>query len=202
MLSRLVFGTGSGYPNSQVDFQLYNALKYAVLSGGFNHIDTGSHFRFHRSERVVGCALRTLFDKYNVERDELFINSKQGMLLDDTYNQLPAPFLMKEMLANLPGLTEDDFIKNQIATDQQVLTCLHPAFLNATLNKTLATLNLGTLDCALLFDPFEVSMQHSMAANSNPDLYEEKYYAKLARAFEFYESCVADGRLRSYGITG
>ena len=31
---------------------------------------------------------------------------------------------------------------------------------------------------------------------------QERYRSTLARAFEFYESAVQDGRIKSYGITG
>ena len=40
-LSKLIFGTACGVPVPTGDLEQYNALKYAILSGGVNHIDTG-----------------------------------------------------------------------------------------------------------------------------------------------------------------
>ena len=67
----------------------YNALKYAVLSGGVNHIDTGHTFRRHRAEFTVATALTTLFQKYGLTRDEVFINTKQGFVGHDSIMDLP-----------------------------------------------------------------------------------------------------------------
>ena len=75
-LSKLVYGTASGGPWPREDFKQYNALKYAILSGGMNHIDTGHSFRQHRAELTIGKLLPTLFEKYGLERDEIFVNSK------------------------------------------------------------------------------------------------------------------------------
>lgn len=38
--------------------------------------------------------------------------------------------------------------------------------------------------------------------HATPHKRQERYYSTLARAFEFYESAVEDGRIKSYGITG
>ena len=75
-LSKLVYGTAAGPGAPSEDYRQYNSLKYAILSGGMNHIDTGHSFRQHRAELTIGKLLTTLFEKYGVEREELFINSK------------------------------------------------------------------------------------------------------------------------------
>ena len=75
-LSKFIFGSGSGNSDPNTDFKLYCALKYAIMSGGVNHIDTSHTFRRHRSELVVGKVLHTLIEKYGLEREEVFINSK------------------------------------------------------------------------------------------------------------------------------
>ena len=57
------------------------AIRTALLSGGINHIDTGNFFMFQRAEPIVGRALRTMFRKFNMSREEVFVNSKQGWLI-------------------------------------------------------------------------------------------------------------------------
>ena len=65
-LSRLIAGTGNGSTIPGTDFDLYCSLRYAVMGGGCNHLDTGHTFRSHRSEYVVGRVLRTLIEKYGL----------------------------------------------------------------------------------------------------------------------------------------
>ena len=84
-MSKLTYGTGSGFSFSQQDFFQYLAMRFALLSGGINHIDTGYFFRENRSERTVGKVLQTMFKKFGLKREEVFINSKQGLLGDNDY---------------------------------------------------------------------------------------------------------------------
>ena len=76
MLSKLVFGTQNKIVDPISDLKLYTTIKYAVLSGGINQIDTGHSFRDHRSEYIAGLAIRTLVNKFNVGRNEIFVCSK------------------------------------------------------------------------------------------------------------------------------
>ena len=69
-------GTSRGLSNALDDFRIYNTLKYGILSGGINHLDTGHSFRDHRSEHIVGLVLRSLVHKFEVNRSEIFLNSK------------------------------------------------------------------------------------------------------------------------------
>lgn len=59
------------------------------MTGGVNHIDTCSSWRNQRSERVVGMAIRALIEKYGFERNEFFVNVKQGFLEMDDVTETP-----------------------------------------------------------------------------------------------------------------
>ena len=48
------------------DFDVYNAVKLLVLSGGVNVIDTAINYRCQKAERSIGAALNTLFNKYGI----------------------------------------------------------------------------------------------------------------------------------------
>jgi diketogulonate reductase-like aldo/keto reductase len=138
----------------------------------------------------------------------------QGLLANDSINQLESEFLRKELASSDIGLKEDDFISiSQFGTsvDTKVYYSIHPKYLEASLSRSLGALNVSTLDCALLFDPFEHLYFYDKSAE-NPDLsnrllvtpdhkIEERYYTRLARAFEFYEKACQDGRLKSYGLS-
>ena len=68
-LSKMVFGTSWPRVGQQGDFFQYLSLKHALLSGGVNHIDTGSTQRQQDAERVVGQVLQTVTQKYGYGRD-------------------------------------------------------------------------------------------------------------------------------------
>ena len=77
---------------------------------------------------------------------------------------------------------------------------MHPAFLDFSLNYSLKKLQLSTLDAALLTQPHETCNHHDMQ-HASKEHRKQKYFDQIARAFEFYEKAVQDGRTRSYGIT-
>lgn len=68
-LSSVGIGTYMGAPDDITDFNMYNAIKASVLSGGINHIDTAPNYRYMRSEKTVGKALTVLDNKYDITRD-------------------------------------------------------------------------------------------------------------------------------------
>lgn len=62
-LSTVGFGTYLGKPDDEDDFDMYIALTYLVKSGALNFVDTAINYRCQKSERIIGAALRTLFDR-------------------------------------------------------------------------------------------------------------------------------------------
>ena len=78
---------------------------------------------------------------------------------------------------------------------------MHPEFLNFSLDYSLSKLGLQTLDAVLLTQPFEVAYHTKELRYASLERQLNHYYDKLAKSFEFYESAVQDGRIRSYGIT-
>ena len=58
---------------------MFNAIIESVETGGLNVIDTAINYRYQKSERTLGAALRFLLDnKYS--REELFLCSKIGYI--------------------------------------------------------------------------------------------------------------------------
>lgn len=58
---------------------MFNAIIESVETGGVNVIDTAINYRYQKSERVVGAALRYLLQQ-NYKREELFVCSKIGYI--------------------------------------------------------------------------------------------------------------------------
>ena len=49
-----------GLPDDQTDFDVYNAAKLLVASGGVNVLDTAINYRCQKAERSLGAAISTL----------------------------------------------------------------------------------------------------------------------------------------------
>lgn len=179
-----MYGTATGDSSPAEDYIQYNCLKHAILSG-VNQVDTGHSFRRHRSEYIVGLVLRTLVQKYGLDRSEVNVVSKQGWVGNDDHNEVPNAMLVSEIIHST-GLGHDDFVLGG-------LYCIDPAFLKHSLISSLKKMNLATLDVALVSYPTEVCK----------GIYgDAKYYNKLAKAFEFYEFAISKGWLKSYGVSG
>ena len=69
IISKFAMGTDEDTLGFHGDFMQYITIKHALMSGGMNHIDTASHFRYQNAERATGHALRTLCEKYGYFRD-------------------------------------------------------------------------------------------------------------------------------------
>lgn len=59
-LSSIGLGTYVGKPDSEDDLKQFNAVIDSVRSGGVNVIDTAINYRYMKSERTIGAALRYL----------------------------------------------------------------------------------------------------------------------------------------------
>ena len=137
-----------------------------------------------------------MFKKFGMTREEVFINSKQGFIGDNDFEEAPGQLVFEELIANT-SLTADDFY---VLDNEETYYSMHPAFLDFSLNYSLKKLQLSTLDAALLTQPHETCNHHDMQ-HASKEHRKQKYFDQLARAFEFYEKAVQDGRTRSYGIT-
>jgi len=66
---------------------MFNAIIDSVESGGLNMIDTAINYRYMKSERVVGAAIRYLLEKGIIKRENLIICSKNGFIPEDHDNK-------------------------------------------------------------------------------------------------------------------
>lgn len=113
-------GTYLGLPDDATDFDVYNAAKALILSGGVNVLDTAINYRCQRAERALGAALRTLIHKHGISRDEIFVCSKNGYIPHDADSGKSASILVAE-------LVEEGLItKEDVAAE---IHCMHPKFL-------------------------------------------------------------------------
>ncbi|MHA1338553.1 MAG: aldo/keto reductase [Promethearchaeota archaeon] len=176
-LSSLGMGTYLGAPDSSTDKLLINAIKNS-LNYGINVIDTAINYRFQRSERCIGIALKDIL-KIGFKRENFFISSKIGYIPGDYDAKLnPKEYINKVL---------NFFDKSEIIN----YNCIHPKYLEHQLFQSLINLNLRTLDLLYL---------HNTAESQLGVLGKKKYFNKLKAAFEFLEHQVDERKIKYYGM--
>src|SRR6185436_3121493 len=83
LLSSIGIGTYLGEADVDTD-EAYRSAVVRAVEAGVNVIDTAINYRFQRSERSVGKALRGLIASDTTRRDELVIATKAGFLTFDS----------------------------------------------------------------------------------------------------------------------
>lgn len=135
-LGSLGYGTYLGDPSTDHDTLYYNAIINGVQSGGVNVLDTAINYRYMKSERVVGAAVKELIN-IGYSREELFLCSKGGYITEDGDRD---GWTKKNMdqLVNSGGLPPKEIVADT--------HCMHPVFLQNQLELSLKNMQLGTLD--------------------------------------------------------
>src|SRR5436853_2511239 len=78
VLSSLGIGTYLGQPDAKTD-EGYTAAAVAAVESGINVIDAAINYRFQRSERSIGAAIRQLATR-GFEREEMVVWTTGGYL--------------------------------------------------------------------------------------------------------------------------
>ncbi|MDX6383914.1 MAG: hypothetical protein QOK48_1487 [Blastocatellia bacterium] len=178
--SSVGIGTYLGEADDETDARYAAAVERAVELGA-NVIDTAANYRFQRSERAIGTALRSLTER-GFAREELVICTKGGYLPFD--GALPA---------NVRQYVEETFVKPGIAGFADIAGgshCMTPRYLQSQLQQSLRNLNLSCVDVYYVHNP------ESQLGAVSP----EEFWKRLRAAFEFLEQSAAEGRIRNYGV--
>lgn len=180
-LSSIGIGTYLGNPDEATDARYRDAVVRAVQLG-VNVIDSAANYRFQRSERSIGQALKILAGEHNFARDELVICTKGGYL---PFDGAPP--------RDVRQYVEDTFVKLGIATFDDIVGgshCMTPKYLQNQLDQSLKNLGLACVDVYYIHNP-ESQLGH---------ISEAEFYDRLQRAFERLEQNRNDGKLRHYGV--
>src|SRR5262249_47338731 len=179
-LSSIGVGTYLGNANDAMDQQYAEAVLRA-LELGANVIDTAANYRFQRSERAIGEALRLAAD-LGVTRAEVLICTKGGYV---PFNGAPARDIRRYLEATFgpPGIARfEEFAGGS--------HCMTPAYLQTQLDQSLANLGLSCIDVYYIHNP------ESQLGFVSPD----EFYRRLGDAFAQLERNVAQGKIRMYGV--
>ena len=182
-LSSVGIGTYLGDPDEETDRAYADAVTRAVELGT-NVIDTAANYRYQRSERSIGEALRNL-TAAGFAREELIICTKGGYLPFDTHP--PAG------QAGVRAYVEETFVKPGVIQLSDIAAgshCMTPPYLAHQVAQSLRNMGLETIDVYYVHNP-ETQLQV---------VEQQEFYARLRAAFEQLERERAEGRLRFYGV--
>ncbi len=175
-LSSVGIGTYLGDPDEETDRAYADAITRAVELGA-NVIDTAANYRFQRSERSVGEAIKSL-TAAGFGREELVVCTKGGYIPFDTHP--PAG------QAGVRAYVEETFVKPGVIELSDIAAgshCMTPRYLAHQVAQSLRNMSLETIDVYYVHNP-ETQLQ--VVAR-------EEFDARLRAAFEQLERERADG---------
>src|SRR5215469_5227280 len=179
-LSSIGIGTYLGEPDKATDDGYAQAV-LSALSAGVNVLDSAINYRFQRSERSIGTALRQGIETHGVVRDELVLCSKAGYLTyDGTVPSDPRHYFVEE------------YIATGIAPREQLvggMHCMAPSYLKNQLERSRRNLGVETIDIFYVHNPEQ----------QLGEVTREIFYERLGRAFSALEEEAAAGKIRVYG---
>lgn len=152
----------------------------AVRSGTLNVIDTAINYRYQKAERAVRAALPALLQEY--QREELFLCTKAGYIPEDADSGETAGQLLERLVGQ--KLIESGDVVGQAH-------CMHPKFLEFSLNQSLTNLGVDTVDLMYL---------QNAAESQLPVTKKEEFLRRLGSAFEFLERARTDNKMGVYGL--
>ena len=180
-LSTIGIGTYLGNPDTATDSSYANAVVRAVQLG-CNVIDSAANYRFQRSERSIGQALKTLTGEHGFAREELVICTKGGYL---PFDGAPP--------RNVREYVNETFVKPGIASFEDIVGgshCMTPAYLQSQLDQSLRNMGLECVDVYYIHNP-ESQLGY---------VSESEFYSRLGLAFERLEENRKQGKLAHYGV--
>lgn len=179
-LSSIGIGTYLGNPDSLTDQKYAHAVVRAVQLGA-NVIDTAANYRFQRSERSIGNALKQLTSE-GFNRDEMLICTKGGYL---PFDGAPP--------SDVNSYVQETFVKPGIADFTDIVGgvhCMTPAYLQHQVDQSLQNLGLECVDVYYIHNP---ESQLGLVS-------EQEFYERLRGAFELLEANVKRGKIKMYGV--
>src|SRR4051794_16979164 len=175
VLSSIGIGTYLGNADEATDDSYTRAIVRAVQLG-INVIDSAANYRFQRSERSIGEALKILANEHGVAREELVICTKGGYL---PFDGAPP--------RNVAQYVNETFVKPGIASFEDFVGgghCMTPAYLQNQLDQSLRNMGVEYVDVYYIHNP----------ESQLPHVSEQEFYARLKRAFERLEENRRQGK--------
>jgi len=178
-LSSIGLGTYLGPPDEATD-RLYEQAAGEALRLGCNVLDCAINYRFQRSERALGAALRTALAG-GLDREAVVVCTKAGFIpLDPETMRDPDRYLRTELLD--PGILD--------LGDLTGTHAMTPRFLRHQAACSRKNLGLETLDLFHLHNP-DVELRGRAP---------EDFWSRLRACLEELERMADDGWIGGYGL--
>lgn len=179
-MSSMGMGTYLGEADAATDEGYRRAIVHAV-ERGVNVLDTASNYRFQRSERCIGQAIRDLTSTGKAARDEIIVATKAGYLtFDGTPPPNPREYFMQTFVN--PGIIgQHDVVAGS--------HCMTPRYLQHQIDQSLRNLGLHTIDIFYVHNP-ETQLS---------EIERGEFHKRLRVAMGFLEGAVASRKIRWYG---
>jgi aryl-alcohol dehydrogenase-like predicted oxidoreductase len=180
VFSSIGIGTYLGEADEATD-NAYSGAVVAAIEGGFNVVDSAINYRFQRSERAVGDALKKLASN-GFPRDQIVLCTKAGFLTPDG-----------EMPGNLNEYFAREFLESGVLRAEEIAAgchCMAPVYLADQLERSRQNLGVECLDVFYLHNP-ETQLTEIPA---------DEFRRRMRDAFAFLESAVAAGKIAAYGM--
>ena len=181
-LSNIGIGTYLGNPDVQTDELVTNAVKKSILAG-VNVIDTAINYRSQKAERSVRKAILELMHDGKINRNEIFICTKNGYVTND--GDIKEDFWQ---YVNREYVTKGIIQKNDISSGYH---CMTIPYLEDQLERSRKNLGLECIDLMYLHNAVEGQIQ---------DVPREQFMKNMRMAFDFYECKRKEGKIRFYGM--
>ncbi len=178
-MSSIGIGTYLGSHDDRTD-DLYREAVVRTVEMGGNVIDCAINYRFQRSERSIGTALKELARK-GVARSEVVLASKGGFI---PFDGAPP--------RDVRAYFQETFIDPGVINPKDIVSgchCMTPRYLLNQLDCSLRNLAVECVDIYYVHNP-ETQLG---------ELSREKFDQRLLAAFEALEGAVSAGKIRMYG---
>lgn len=181
-LSNVGVGTYLGNPDAKTDELVKNAVKESILAG-INVIDTAINYRSQKAERAVGKAIFELINDGKINRNEIFVSTKNGYVTND--GDIKEDFWQ---YVNREYVSKGVIQANDISSGYH---CMTVSYLNDQLERSRKNLGLECIDLMYLHNAVEGQIQ---------DVTKEQFMKNLHKSFEFFESKRRENKIRFYGL--
>jgi aryl-alcohol dehydrogenase-like predicted oxidoreductase len=142
-MSSVGLGTYLGHWDERTD-RMYQQSVRRAIELGCNVIDSAINYRFQRSERAIGAALKQLFESNRASRDEIVVTTKGGFFPFESEPPRDARGWLMENIINTGAARPDQFVDSH---------CMSPTYLENQLGHSLQNLGLDTIDVYYIHNP-------------------------------------------------
>jgi aryl-alcohol dehydrogenase-like predicted oxidoreductase len=178
-LSSIGLGTYLGHWDEATD-KMYQEAIARALEIGCNVIDSAINYRFQRSERCIGSAIKQLIDAGGLSRDEVVVATKGGFFPFDNEPPRDPRRWIAENLIDTGAARHEDMVDSH---------CMSPSYLRNQLARSLENLGLDTIDIYYVHNP-ETQLE---------GVDRDEFTRRMHAAFEFLERAAEEGQIQLYG---